>query len=211
MATGIFHILQESRAAAPLPWPPVPPPAAAAHLQPVPAPSMQERQRLHQCLRHTLNNMFQTSQFSSGELDAIADALAPGRLPLPFLHPHRTLWFGNYDVNVMDVALRRHGKVRVGWGGEASAGPLGLGLPTRPGTLLMCARNALLPAAPAHHAPSHCTLRRSCGGTTCGTRRLSGWNWRPPLPSSSTCRRVAGVGGQLAQAAATGLQLAAPA
>ena len=82
-------------------------------------PAVQERQRLHQCLRHTLNNMFQSSQFSSSELDAIADALAPGRLPLPFLHPHRTLLFGNYDVNVMDVALRRHGKV----GGAGQPGP----------------------------------------------------------------------------------------
>lgn len=73
---------------------------------------MQERQRLHQCLRHSLNNMFQSSQFSSGELDAIADTLAPGRPPLPFLHPHRTLLWGNYDVNVLEVALRRHGKAR---------------------------------------------------------------------------------------------------
>lgn len=82
----------------------------ACHASPPSSPP-QERQRLHQCLRHSLNNVFQSSQFSSCELDAIADSLAPGRPPLPFLHPHRTLFMGNYDVNVLEVALRRHGKV----------------------------------------------------------------------------------------------------
>lgn len=75
--------------------------------------TVQERQRLHRCLQHALNNLYQTAEFSTTELDGIADALAPGRLPLPLLgHPHRTLLLGNYDVNVLEVALRRRGMVR---------------------------------------------------------------------------------------------------
>ena len=51
-----------------------------------------ERQRLQQCLRHSLNNLFQRIEFQSGDLDAIANQLAPGRPPI--WHPHRCGWPG---------------------------------------------------------------------------------------------------------------------
>lgn len=64
-----------------------------------------ERQCLQQCLRHAINALAQRPAVSSAQLDALADRLAPGRIPLPFLHPHRTFVLGCYDVNVLELAL----------------------------------------------------------------------------------------------------------
>jgi josephin len=58
------------------------------------------------CLVHALNNLAQRPAVTPGDLDALADRLAPGAPPLPFFHPHRTALLGNYDVNVLEVALR---------------------------------------------------------------------------------------------------------
>ncbi|KAI3438252.1 hypothetical protein D9Q98_000688 [Chlorella vulgaris] len=73
-------------------------------------PRFHERQHLQRCALHSLNNLFQDTTCSRAELDAIASQLAPGLLQLPFLHPHRTLYLGNWDVNVLELALQRHGK-----------------------------------------------------------------------------------------------------
>jgi hypothetical protein len=53
------------------------------------------------CLVHALNNLAQRPAVTPRDLDALADRLAPGAPPLPFLHPHRTALLGNYDVNVL--------------------------------------------------------------------------------------------------------------
>jgi hypothetical protein len=53
-------------------------------------------------------------------LDAIADSLASslgsarGLFSLPLLHPHRTPWLGNWDLNVVEAALAGHG-VQLVW------------------------------------------------------------------------------------------------
>lgn len=65
---------------------------------------------MQQCLLHTLNNLLQETAFTSSDLDKLADALAPGNLPLPLLHPHRTLFVGNWDVSVLEVAIGSVGK-----------------------------------------------------------------------------------------------------
>ncbi len=66
---------------------------------------LQETQCRQQCLLHTLNNLFQEQRFTPSDLDRLADALAPGKLPLPLLHPHRTLFLGNWDINVLEKAV----------------------------------------------------------------------------------------------------------
>lgn len=83
--------------------------AASPPLPPPPRPS-QERQRLQRCLQHTLNNLLQMPAASAADLDDLANQLAPGRALQPLFHPHRTVWLGNWDVNVLELALRRHGK-----------------------------------------------------------------------------------------------------
>jgi hypothetical protein len=69
---------------------------------------VQERQRLQQCLKHTINNIAGRPAVSVAELNAIADGLISGRTPR-LLHPHRTPFLGNYDVNVLECALRTLG------------------------------------------------------------------------------------------------------
>lgn len=75
-----------------------------------PLPAYHERQRLQRCLQHTLNNLLQMPAASAADLDDLANQLAPGRALQPLFHPHRTVWLGNWDVNVLELALRRHGK-----------------------------------------------------------------------------------------------------
>ncbi|PSC72202.1 josephin [Micractinium conductrix] len=77
---------------------------------PVLAPTYHERQRLQRCLLHSLNNLLQRPAYTGGDLDAFANQLAPGLSFLPLWHPHRTLLLGNWDVNVLELALRRQGK-----------------------------------------------------------------------------------------------------
>jgi Josephin len=71
---------------------------------------MQETQYRQQCLLHTINNLLQETAFTASDLDRLADSLAPGKLPLPLLHPHRTLFVGNYDVSVLELAIESVGK-----------------------------------------------------------------------------------------------------
>lgn len=72
--------------------------------------SVQERQHLGHCLLHTINNALQRAAFTPADLNRIADGLAPGRPPLPFLHPHRTIIWGNWDVSVLELALEEAGR-----------------------------------------------------------------------------------------------------
>jgi hypothetical protein len=58
---------------------------------------------------HTLNNLFQARIYCSEDLDRIAFRLSPGYLQ--WFNPHRTPFLGNYDVNVLEVALQQQGKV----------------------------------------------------------------------------------------------------
>ena len=64
-----------------------------------------ERQRLMLCAVHSLNNLFQDrNAYSKEDLDAISYQLSPDS----FVNPHKNmLGLGNYDVNVMMVALQQ--------------------------------------------------------------------------------------------------------
>lgn len=55
------------------------------------------------CAVHTLNNLFQDKNaYSKADLDAISHRLSPDA----FVNPHKNmLGLGNYDVNVLMVAL----------------------------------------------------------------------------------------------------------
>ncbi|TMS37149.1 hypothetical protein L596_004143 [Steinernema carpocapsae] len=65
-------------------------------------PRFHERQSRQMCLLHTLNNMFQREEFSKADLDDICLSLDESR----WFNAHRSmLGLGNYDVNVMMVAL----------------------------------------------------------------------------------------------------------
>ncbi|KAL4452415.1 hypothetical protein ABPG75_008077 [Micractinium tetrahymenae] len=75
-----------------------------------PLPAYHERQRLQRCLQHSLNNLLQRPAVGCADLDELANQLAPGRALQPLFHPHRTLFLGNWDVNVLELALQRHGK-----------------------------------------------------------------------------------------------------
>jgi len=72
-----------------------------------------DKQKWMDCAVHTANNLLQTSAFSHATFEGIADDLAELegiRLAwLPWRNPHRhALGLGNYDVNVLLVALQRH-------------------------------------------------------------------------------------------------------
>ena len=66
-----------------------------------------ERQVRQMCALHVLNNLFQDSKaFSKSQLDAICKELNPSA----WLNPHRSsLGLGNYDVNVIMMALQKKG------------------------------------------------------------------------------------------------------
>ena len=64
-----------------------------------------EPQRLMRCAQHTLNALLQEPAFSAAALDEIARSISSGRLALA----HRWPVLGNYDVNVMMMALQKHG------------------------------------------------------------------------------------------------------
>lgn len=57
------------------------------------------------CAVHSLNNLFQDrNAYSKEDLDAISYQLSPDS----FVNPHKNmLGLGNYDVNVMMVALQQ--------------------------------------------------------------------------------------------------------
>ena len=69
-----------------------------------------ERQVLMRCGRHALNNMLGRAAFSSAELDEIAVSLA-GNLTLV----HRWPVLGNYDINVILLALQKRGLEGAFW------------------------------------------------------------------------------------------------
>ncbi|XP_028395537.1 josephin-2-like [Dendronephthya gigantea] len=62
-----------------------------------------ERQSLQFCALHVLNNLFQERVFSKQELDDICYSLNPDAT----INPHKSMFgLGNYDVNVLTVALQ---------------------------------------------------------------------------------------------------------
>lgn len=67
---------------------------------------------------HTINNISQRQAVTEADLNSIADELAPGRLPLPYLHPHRTIFLGNWDVNVLELAIERGQGKKLCWHDE---------------------------------------------------------------------------------------------
>eukprot|EP00884_Botryococcus_braunii_P009063 jgi/Botrbrau1/18158/Bobra.53_1s0028.1 len=67
-----------------------------------------ERQHWLRCLLHTLNNILQKPKFTENQLNELADGMCPPLLGL--YSPHRILFFGNYDVNVLELALQQVGK-----------------------------------------------------------------------------------------------------
>ncbi|XP_050239041.1 josephin-like protein [Quercus robur] len=77
-----------------------------------------ERQRLQFCLLHSLNNLFQQKDaFTRASLNEIAEKLVlddPSKVswtPLSVLFkPHYNAITGNYDINVLMVALEGKGK-----------------------------------------------------------------------------------------------------
>ncbi|GIL77209.1 hypothetical protein Vretimale_3114 [Volvox reticuliferus] len=72
-------------------------------------PAYHERQKLQMCLKHTLNNLLQHEAFVAADLDTIANTLTqPSMIGLS---RHRTPILGNYDINVLEVALQRYDKV----------------------------------------------------------------------------------------------------
>ncbi|KAL0224506.1 hypothetical protein P9112_003896 [Eukaryota sp. TZLM1-RC] len=65
-----------------------------------------ERQRLSRCAVHALNNFFQRPEVTVQELESIAHSLCPSVL----FNPHKSIFqWGNYDVNVIGIALERRG------------------------------------------------------------------------------------------------------
>ena len=67
-----------------------------------------ERQSLQLCAMHVINNLLQAKEFSKNELDEICLDLAPDSYS--WWNPHRSpLGWGNYDCNVIMVALQRRG------------------------------------------------------------------------------------------------------
>ncbi|XP_038717262.1 josephin-like protein [Tripterygium wilfordii] len=77
-----------------------------------------ERQKLQFCLLHSLNNLFQQKEaFTRASLNSIAEKLVhddPTKeswTPLALLsRPHHNTITGNYDINVLMVALEGKGK-----------------------------------------------------------------------------------------------------
>ena len=65
-----------------------------------------ERQVRQMCALHVLNNLFQAEAFSKGQLDTICKELDPES----WFNPHKSaLGLGNYDVNVIMMALQKTG------------------------------------------------------------------------------------------------------
>lgn len=63
-----------------------------------------ERQRLQFCALHVLNNLFQQEAFCKEDLDSICYSLSPDAA----INPHKSVFgLGNYDVNVLTMALQK--------------------------------------------------------------------------------------------------------
>ncbi|RIA99080.1 Machado-joseph disease protein MJD [Glomus cerebriforme] len=70
-----------------------------------------ERQSLWFCGQHTLNNLFQDEVFTKEQLDNIAikltkqTSLEVSTWSSYFINPHKSIFGGNYDINVLEMAL----------------------------------------------------------------------------------------------------------
>ena len=68
-------------------------------------PLYHERQTRMMCAMHCVNNVLQSHQFLKSDMDKICQELAPNHT---WCNPHcNPLGLGNYDVNVMMVALQQ--------------------------------------------------------------------------------------------------------
>ncbi len=151
---------------------------------------MQERQRLQRCLQHALNNLLQRSAFTCADLDELANQLDPGRTLQPLFHPHRTWWLGNWDVNVLEVALRRHGK-ELQVVQQASAAPAVMHVPcllcsAPPRGMPVRRSPALLPCSCGLSSMLRIHACLPCSGTTYETPPLHSCTWNGASASSST-------------------------
>jgi hypothetical protein len=83
------------------------------------------------CAVHAVNNLLQRSEYQSADFDTIAKELSPSSWF--WNNPHKS-WLGNYDANVLGVALTRVG-LEVEWldkaGAERTGAPLVPGAPSR--------------------------------------------------------------------------------
>ncbi|XP_017489474.1 PREDICTED: josephin-like protein [Rhagoletis zephyria] len=81
--------------------PPKPSPLPPAPIEKI----FHEKQLRQMCALHSLNNLFQRADaFSKQELDRIASSLAPNS---SLFNPHMSPFgFGNYDINVVQMALQ---------------------------------------------------------------------------------------------------------
>lgn len=70
-------------------------------------PPFHQRQSLFLCAVHAINNVLQREAFTKRDLDVICERLSPNSLTL--FNPHRTYGLGNFDVNVITVALQQTG------------------------------------------------------------------------------------------------------
>ncbi|KAK6638351.1 hypothetical protein RUM44_008780 [Polyplax serrata] len=65
-----------------------------------------EKQVKELCALHALNNLFQNKTYDKKELDGICETLAPNS----WFNPHKSvLGLGNYDINVILIALQSRG------------------------------------------------------------------------------------------------------
>jgi josephin len=64
-----------------------------------------EKQVLYQCGRHTVNNILQRNEFQWGDFERIARQLVSE----DSTRHSNPLGLGNYDANVLMIALRMHG------------------------------------------------------------------------------------------------------
>ncbi|KXN73906.1 hypothetical protein CONCODRAFT_77149 [Conidiobolus coronatus NRRL 28638] len=71
-----------------------------------------EKQRKKMCGLHTLNNLLQKPQYSSNELNKIGFEI--NQFQGKWMNYYRNMCWGDYDVNVLIVALQNSG-VQVDW------------------------------------------------------------------------------------------------
>ncbi|XP_053324744.1 josephin-2 [Spea bombifrons] len=75
-------------------------------------PVFHERQRLELCAVHALNNLLQKPEITQQRAEEICRGLSPNTM----INPHRSLLgTGNYDVNVIMVALQTLDYAAVWW------------------------------------------------------------------------------------------------
>ena len=71
-----------------------------------------ERQSLRRCGLHAVNNALQRAQYTVKDFEDIAKQLHAQGIQSTWFNPHKAFFsMGNYDVNVIETALSRHGKL----------------------------------------------------------------------------------------------------